>query len=127
MIVYGLLSGIEIAQESRGTLAGRITDPAGAPIANAKLHALNNATNTGGGTTTNHDGNFEIPFLIPGTYRLTVESEGFKKSVRIGIEVTVNDRIAVDVALEVGDLAQSVTVSAEAATLDTTQHQLASR
>ena len=88
IIGYGLLSGIVVAKESRSSLPGRVTDPAGAPIANAKLHA------------TNHDGNFEIPFLIPGTYRLTVESAGFKKSVQTGIEVTVNDRIAADIALE---------------------------
>ena len=108
-----------MSQESRGTLTGRISDSSGASVANAKLHALHQETNTGGGATTNHNGNFEIPFLIPGTYRLTVEAPGFKKSVRTGIEVTVNDRITADVVMEVGDLPQSVTVSAESTSLDT--------
>ncbi len=120
LIIFSILFlGSAPAQESRGTLTGRISDSSGASVANAKLHALNQETNTGGGTTTNHEGNFEIPFLIPGTYRLTVEAQGFKKSVRTGIAVTVNDRITADVVLEVGDLAQSVTVSAESTSLDT--------
>jgi len=64
------------AQESRATLIGRATDPTGALIAGALVHATNTATNTTLSSTTNEGGNFEIPYLLPGTYNVTVKGAG---------------------------------------------------
>ena len=73
--------GVCYGQESRGTIFGRVQDASGAVIAGAAVHALNLETNTGGSSATNHEGNYEIPLLLPGTYRVTAELTGFKKSV----------------------------------------------
>ena len=106
------------AQESRGAILGRITDGSGAVVAGAKVHAANVATNTGASTVTNSEGNYEIPFLIPGTYRVTVDLEGFKRLVKDGVELSVDDRLALDLTLELGSVNETVVVTAEAPMLE---------
>jgi hypothetical protein len=108
------------AQESRATVIGRVTDPTGALVVGAKVRAVNVATNTAASSVTNDQGNYEIPYLLPGVYRLEVEITGFKKAVRDAVQLHVADRQAIDFALEVGAVSDSVTVAAEAELLDTT-------
>lgn len=107
------------AQESRASLIGRITDPTGALIASAKVQATNTATNASVATQTNESGNFEIPYLISGVYRITVEATGFKKTVRDNIQLRIGDRITLDFSLTLGDVAESVQVTGETPQLDT--------
>ena len=107
------------AQESRASLIGRIADPTGALIASAKVQATNTATNATVATQTNESGNFEIPYLISGVYRITVEATGFKRSVRDNIQLRIGDRITLDFSLTLGDVAESVQVTGETPQLDT--------
>jgi hypothetical protein len=107
------------AQESRASLIGRIADPTGALIASAKVQATNTATNASVTTQTNESGNFEIPYLISGVYRITVEATGFKRSVRDNIQLRIGDRITLDFSLTLGDVAESVQVTGETPQLDT--------
>ena len=73
----------------------------GAPWSSVRrLEAVNTATNAGASSTTNQGSNYEIPYLLPGSYRITAELAGFKKAVRGPIELRVNDRITVDFILE---------------------------
>jgi hypothetical protein len=106
------------SQESRGTILGRVVDPSGAVVAGAKIHATNLATNSGAASVSNQEGNYEIPYLLPGMYRVTAEQPGFKRMVRENIELRVNDRLTVDFTLEVGDVAESVVVTAESPQLE---------
>lgn len=108
------------AQESRGWILGRVSDPSGASITGAKVSAVNVATNTSVPGVTNHEGNYEIPYLLPGTYRVTAEAQGFSKAVRENVELRTADRLALDFQLQVGAIADSVTVSAETPILETT-------
>ena len=87
-------------------------------IAGAVVHATNTATNTTLSSTTNEGGNFEIPYLQPGIYNVTVELAGFKKAVRSGVELRVSDRLTLDFKLELGDVAESVTVAGETPLLE---------
>jgi hypothetical protein len=107
------------AQESRATLLGRVTDPSGAVVVGASVRAVNIATNTAASSVTNHNGNYEIPYLLPGDYRVEVELSGFKKAVRANVELHVADRQALDFALEVGGVSETVTVGAQSDVLDT--------
>ena len=66
------------------------------------------------------EGNYEIPYLLPGTYRVTAELAGFSKSVRDNVELRTADRLALNFQLQVGALSESVTVSAETPLLETT-------
>src|SRR5262245_25415410 len=107
------------AQETRSTILGRITDPTGAVIVGAVVNATNTDTGVRASAATNASGDYLLPFLIPGPYSLTVESPGFKKCVRSGIQTRIDDRITIDVTMEVGQANESVQVSAEAPLLDT--------
>jgi hypothetical protein len=107
------------AQEFRATLAGRITDPAGSGVAGASVGIKNAGTAEIATTTSNDDGNYQVSFLTPGDYVITIEKAGFKKSVREGVHLDVAQRGVVDVQLVLGDVTQSVTVSAGAEILET--------
>lgn len=119
VVLLFLGGGVVLGQESRATLLGRVTDPSGALIVGAKVRAINVDSNVTASSESNEQGNYEIPYLLPGMYRLEVELVGFKKAIRQGVELHVADRQAVDVTLELGEVAESVTVGAEAQLLDT--------
>jgi hypothetical protein len=106
-------------QEARGTLLGRVTDPTGAVIVGAKVDLTNTATGVHYTATTNGDGDYILPFLIPGPYSLTSEMQGFKKSTRSGIAVRESERITMDVSMELGQASESVQVTGETPLVDT--------
>ena len=107
------------AQEFRSTLAGRVVDPTGAVVVGAKVAAIETNTNSRYDTVTNSDGLYNFPLLLPGEYELTVEAKGFKGYSQRGILVNGNARVAQEVALTVGSASDSVTITADAAPLET--------
>lgn len=106
------------AQEYRATLLGLVTDPTGAAVVGAKVLVVNVETEVRSATESNSDGNYLVPYLPPGTYRLRVEHTGFKAFERSPIELRVNDRTRLDVALEVGEISERITVTAESPLLE---------
>src|SRR5262245_42908026 len=112
---YAISSG----QEFRGSITGRIVDNNGAAVANASVTVTNKATNTSSSTTTNGDGDYTALYLAPGSYNITVEAAGFKKSTRQNIEIRVGDKLQIDLQLEVGNFADTVNVTADAPLLET--------
>ena len=113
------IAGSLSAQEFRGTLMGRITDPAGLGVPNAKIVVTKTDTNTRSQTVSGPDGNYTMPFLAPGPYSVEVEVTGFKKYLHSGIEIGTNERIAEDIQLQIGNPSESVTVTADAPLLNT--------
>lgn len=107
------------AQEARGTILGRVTDPTNAVVAGASVEVTNTETGVRQLSTTNVSGDFLVPFLVPGTYTVKVESPGFKTYTRTGLVLRVNDQLAVNVQLELGQPTQTVEVSAVSPMLDT--------
>ena len=114
VLLLAILANFASAQESRGTIAGRITDPTGAVIPDATVIVKNLDTNIETTIKTNEDGAYVAPLLQPGTYSVSVTGNGFKKSLRDQIILNVGDRLSVDFALEVGTESQQVTVIADA-------------
>jgi len=112
------------AQEARGTILGRITDPSGAVIAGADVRATNVATGVSAAARSNESGNFVLPYLIPGLYTVQSEMAGFKKFVREGIQIRVSDTVEVNIQLQVGDAAESIEVRAETPLLSTAEASL---
>src|SRR5664279_1361684 len=108
------------SQESRGTVLGRITDSSGLVVPDATVQISNIATGVTVKGSANGEGNFFFSFLIPGTYRIIAEKTGFKRFQRDGIEFHVNDRLEVNIPLQLGVLSDTVTVTEEAPLLDTT-------
>jgi hypothetical protein len=99
------------AQSNAADIQGTVKDATGAVVANAKVKARNPGTNVSRDTTTNDEGYYRIINVPPGDYEITVEASNFKKAVIPRITVTVGQAATVDVALELGQLTESVTIS----------------
>ena len=122
--ILALFSMAGFAQEFRATMTGRVLDASGATIVGAKVKAVNTASQATNTATTDTSGVYSIPFLAPGQYTLSVTQTGFKTAVRSNITLNVSQVAGVDIAMEVGQLTDSITVEANAAVLET---QTASR
>jgi Carboxypeptidase regulatory-like domain/TonB dependent receptor-like, beta-barrel len=122
-MMFALLCAASVspsAQDFRGGVTGRITDPSGGRMPGVTVTATNVATNVASTTTTNGDGDYAILFLNPGTYSVAAELSGFKKVVRQNLEVRVGEKLGLDLTLEVGTMAETVSVTAESPMLTTT-------
>src|SRR5437868_8633233 len=107
------------AQEFRGSLTGRITDPNGAAVPGATVSVKNVATNVEASATTNEEGAYSFPLLQPGKYTLTVTAQGFSTATHEAIEVRVADKLTLDVPLQVTGVGETVTTVASAPALET--------
>src|SRR5215213_6697709 len=92
-------------QEFRGTITGTVTDPQGAVVPGATIAVKNLETNIINNVTANDEGSYTVPFLLPGKYSVSITAAGFKTSVRENITVNVDDRLTIDVQLEIGQTA----------------------
>src|SRR4051794_66858 len=90
------------AQETRGTIHGRVLDPSGAAVPAAPVLVENVEMNTSTKLQTNPTGYFEATLLLAGTYRISTEVSGFKKIVRTGLILPMSGTLDVDLTLEVG-------------------------
>lgn len=121
-----LMSGTHsLAQQVFGSIIGTITDPSGSPVANAKITITDVNKGTTFATTTNESGNYTRGQLIPGTYKVTVESPGFVKVVSSDITVTVDQAAQFNAALQLGNVEQQVEVTAAAPLLQTDRADVA--
>src|SRR5947209_422871 len=107
------------AQVLYGSLVGNVTDPKGAVIPSAAITVTNQGTGIAKTATTDPTGAYQFIDLQPGNYTLKVSVSGFKTHERRDIPVTLNNVTRADVALEVGSIEQSVTITGEAPTLQT--------
>jgi hypothetical protein len=119
-----LVATLSFGQEFRATIGGHVIDASSAAVAGAKLEATNLATSEVTTATTDSSGAYTIPFLRPGKYKLTASAAGFKTYVKDNLVLEVGKVAGIDIGLEVGSVAESIEVSAEAVLLET---QTASR
>src|SRR5215471_18013086 len=117
LLVLG--AGSAFAQAVNATLLGTVTDVTGGVVPNAKVVATEINTGVSRSTQTNESGNYTFPDMAPGQYSVTVESQGFKKETRRGIEVIVNSSTRVDVQLQPGSVTETVEVTAAPPLLQT--------
>jgi hypothetical protein len=103
------------AQSDRGSIAGTVTDPSGALVPNAKVTATNLDTNEAREATSSGEGNFTLPELKAGPYRVSVEAPGFKTATLDNVQVGVQVTRTVNVKLEVGAVGEAVTITSDAA------------
>lgn len=111
-------------QGDRGLITGLVTDPTGAVIPATVVRATNVATNVATQAETNAQGNYSLDFLTPGQYTVTVEKTGFKRFQRGGVTVRINDRLSLDIVLELGEVSEKVVVEGGAPLLETTSSSL---
>src|SRR6185369_10002773 len=97
--------------QNTGTISGTVQDQSGAVVAGANVRAQNPATNFARETTSATNGFYRFDQLPVGTYTVSVEAAGFKKSVTQGVALSVNDALTLEFKLEVGQVSEIVTVS----------------
>ncbi len=112
------------AQSDRGTITGTVADPAGAMIPKAQIEAKNTQTGAVYQTVTSMTGNYTLAQLPVGIYQLTATQAGFKQYSRTGITVMVAQTLRIDIAMEVGSISETVSVSADAPLLKTESGEL---
>src|SRR5215471_4436655 len=115
------------AQETRSAIIGRVTDQQNSAIPGVSVVVVNPETNTAVTLTTNDTGYYEANLLISGNYRLTVEKTGFRKLIRSGIVVPISARVEIDPTLQLGEVADSVSVTADIPLVDTSSVAAAGR
>lgn len=113
LLLTSLCAASAAAQDVRATILGFVSDSTGAAVPAARISLKNVGTGVNYTGVSNDSGNYDIAYLPPGTYSLTVERDGFKRYLREGIEARVSARLTIDVRLELGMAAESVTVTGE--------------
>jgi hypothetical protein len=114
-----LLAQALSAQSITGSVTGVVTDATGAVVPGADITVINLGTNIRSTVKSDAGGNYTVPLLPRGDYRVEVSAAGFKRFVREGILLQVQQTARVDVQLNVGEVADSVVVTADAARLET--------
>jgi hypothetical protein len=102
-------------QSDRGSVTGTVTDPGGAVVVGAKITATSLETNEVREATSSDEGNYTLPELRAGLYRVTVEAQGFKSATFEDFKVAVQTTRSLDVTLEVGAITDVVTVTSDSA------------
>src|ERR1035438_2745405 len=112
------------AQTSEGRILGTVVDPSGAVVPQVKLTITNTATGTSRTVTTTSAGDYTVPNLDPGSYLISAEATGFKKTLSTPILLEVSREVRVDLKLQPGAATETMTVTAEGSLVDTTDTTL---
>src|SRR5215813_8103979 len=112
------------AQGTTGRIDGKVRDAAGAVLPNAKVTLINEATAVSRDGRTNENGDYDFVEVPVGTYRLEFDLTGFKKNVRRGVNLDINQVITLNTTMQVGATQEVVDVTADAPLVETTSTQL---
>lgn len=112
------------AQINTGKISGFVTDPSGAVVAGIGVTAINDGTGVVTKTETSETGEYLLNFLVPGTYHVEVEKAGFQKAVQSQVIVNAGGINRIDFSLRVGDVGQTVDVSANSINIATETSEL---
>jgi outer membrane receptor protein involved in Fe transport len=124
VLICLLSSTLLLAQGTGGRILGRVADPTGAVLANVKVTAVNEATGVSRETQTNESGDYVFPEVPVGTYRVEFDLSGFKKNIRRGVSLDINQVITLNMIMQIGETKEVVEVTSEAPLVDTTSTQL---
>jgi len=113
-----------VAQTVSGTILGTVTDPSGSVIGSAKVTVINEGTGLTRTVTSDSGGEYVVPGLPTGRYTVTSEITGFKTLALSNIELGVDQRVRIDLKLDVGAMTESVSITAETPLLQTSSSEL---
>src|ERR1051325_8405305 len=120
LLMLCLAALLAYSQTSTGSISGTITDPNGAAVPSAKIEATDTATGRTFPTQSTEAGLYVLPTLPVGKYNISVEHAGFKKYVQTDLEVRVALRQTLDMRLEIGEVQQTIEITADVPLLETT-------
>ena len=118
------LSSLAFAQKDAGAIVGLVRDASGAVVSGAKVTVADVERGQNFTTNTNEAGEYVASPLRVGRYVVTVEKAGFKRAVSSPVDVSVQDRIAVNITLQVGQVTEQVVVTGTAPLLQTETSEL---
>ncbi|MBL8190156.1 MAG: carboxypeptidase regulatory-like domain-containing protein, partial [Acidobacteria bacterium] len=119
MLAVFSLAPAAFAQFDTATVLGTITDSSGAALPKATVTLRNVATGITAQAQTDENGNYQFFNVKIGTYTITAEAAGFSKAAAENVQVTVNARQRVDLAMKAGAVTETITVTADAVRLET--------
>jgi hypothetical protein len=120
LVVLSLLFSIALLGQSfQGSLRGRVLDPNGAAAPTAKLTLIDDTTQVARRAISDEHGEYNFAALRPATYTLSAEANGFSKLERRGVVVSTQENVTLDLSLELGQVAEQVSVTAETLALET--------
>ena len=114
-----MLATFAWAQTPTGSIQGTVADPQGAAVPGATITVVSNDTDNKKTLTSDGSGRFEIPFLNPGIYTVTVEAKGFRVEKRENVVVQVSQTLPLSFTLAVGANTETVEVTTTSGTVDT--------
>ena len=118
-VILGMLFSIPIHAQNVGRISGTVADQSGAVVAGTKVLAINTETGVKTQTISNDAGNYNIPALLPGRYRVEAEMQGFKKYVREPVLISTATPVGLNIPMEVGEVTTEVSVTGAAPLLQT--------
>lgn len=118
-VVLLLTSALTSAQDFRATLQGNVTDPTNAAITGATVTLRNVDTGVERTETTDNNGYYLFQFVAPGNYALTTKAPGFRTNLREGIPLELSANVRLDVAMALGDAAETISVQADVSVVQT--------
>ncbi|HEX3557657.1 MAG TPA: carboxypeptidase regulatory-like domain-containing protein [Pyrinomonadaceae bacterium] len=119
LLVLGLLTGVRAQVSTTGSISGTVHDPQGAAVPKAEVTITDEATGNSHNVTADDSGFYSAIGLPVGRYTVSTAPHGFKKTVNSGIDLHIGDKLIVDLKLEVGTVDETVTVTGEAAQVET--------
>ena len=122
--VIGVIVTPLSAQTVDTVILGTITDPSGAAIPGAQVTVTSPSTGVSHTVTTGANGAYRVGYLLPGTYTVSAQAQGFSRAVRSNITLELSQQAEVDIPLAIGQTTQSVEVTAAAPLLNTTSGAL---
>src|SRR5437660_2145125 len=124
-LLFSLCSSLALhAQFDTGQIAGYVRDPSQALVTGATVTVINEGNGFQRQTVTNANGYYAVPNLVVGTYTVTAESAGFKKTVQTGIVLDSAAKLNIDLSLTVGAVSDTVEVKANTVLVQTESAQV---
>src|SRR3954468_23485870 len=112
--MFGAIAAIPVTGQTFGEITGRISDPTGAAIPAAEISLMSVATNAVRNTVSTDSGDYTFPAVPPGSYTVKVEKTAFKSASTTDVQVQIQQTVRLDFTLQVGQVSESIEVSASA-------------
>src|SRR5215469_15391304 len=123
-LVVALFAARVHGQATSGDVVGLVLDPSGAPIPGASVHAVNTATGLELSVVANTSGQYRLANLAAGTYEIQASASGFSPAVVRKVELELNSIASVNISLQIGQVASSLSVTDAAPLIDTSTAQI---
>ena len=122
--VVGFVPSVSVAQQGTSDLTGRVVDTQGGALPGVAVVIRNQDSGLFREITTGGDGAFHFSAMTPGTYEISAELAGFRKFVTQGIQLVVGRTVPLTITLEVGAVAETVTVTGESPLVDISSQEI---